>query len=443
MIGAVYGNYEVVATLGQGGMGAVFLGEHRRISRRAAIKVLAPELTRDPDALRRFFDEARATSLIHHPGIVEVYDCDVDAGGQAYIVMEYLQGETLAQRIARVGRLPIDEACVFAGRIAQAVGAAHDVGIIHRDLKPENVMLVTGNPDLPAPEIPLKVLDFGIAKLLSPAGRGRTKTRSGSLLGTPAYMSPEQCQGTGTIDQRADVYSLGCILFEAICGRPPFDEKAIRVLLAAHSARPAPRASELEALVPPWLDRLIASMLAKQPAQRPGSMREVVLAVEACDFHDAPTISGADAVAAPAPSLATMATAARRRRVILAMCGGVVAAVAGSSAVALLQGHASKRPAPAMWEERPGKRVETAIAKPASAVAVPTPNAAMVPAERAVAPPEVAREDDPPAPPRTAPLQPRPHRRRSPNHALSAPDRSGTEPQRPSPQADMDGIVDL
>src|SRR5215831_11154189 len=107
MIGEALGNYAVVAPLGKGGMGMVFLAEHQRISRRAAIKVIAPELTQDPSILKRFFDEARATSLIHHPGIVEVYDCDVDASGRAYIVMEYLEGETLAQRIARVGRLPI------------------------------------------------------------------------------------------------------------------------------------------------------------------------------------------------------------------------------------------------------------------------------------------------------------------------------------------------
>src|SRR5215831_13553359 len=137
MIGEALGNYAVVAPLGKGGMGMVFLAEHQRISRRAAIKVIAPELTEDPAILRRFFDEARATSLIRHPGIVEVYDCDVDRSGRAYIVMEYLEGETVASCLRRMGRLSWNAASGVARRVAEAVGAAHESGIVHRDLKPD------------------------------------------------------------------------------------------------------------------------------------------------------------------------------------------------------------------------------------------------------------------------------------------------------------------
>src|SRR3954451_10687398 len=136
MVGEMFGGYRVLAKLGAGGMGEVFLAAHQRIERRAAIKVLIPELTQNPDIVRRFLTEARATSLIRHPGIVEVFDCDVDPSGRAYIVMEYLEGETLADVLDRQRRLPYDEACAVAAKVAEALAAAHAQGIAHRDLKP-------------------------------------------------------------------------------------------------------------------------------------------------------------------------------------------------------------------------------------------------------------------------------------------------------------------
>jgi eukaryotic-like serine/threonine-protein kinase len=272
MLGERFGSYKAVVKLGAGTMGEVYLGEHQRINRRAAIKVLMPALTQDPEAVRGFFTEASATSLIQHPGIVEIFDCDVHRRGWAYIVMEYLAGETLRARLERGGPLPCRVACQIAAEIADAIGAAHDKGIVHRDLKPENVFLVAG-AGAPA-AFSVKVLDFGIAKLLSNDAAGVPHARVGVPVGSPAYMSPEQWSGQA-VDHRADLYSLGCVLFEMISGVPPFGGRRVHELMAAHRFRPAPRLSQLAQQVPAWLGVLVAQLLAKDPALRPQAMRDV------------------------------------------------------------------------------------------------------------------------------------------------------------------------
>jgi serine/threonine-protein kinase len=272
MLGERFGSFKAVKRLGAGTMGEVYLAEHQRINRSAAIKVLMPEWTRDAEAIRRLFIEARATSLIRHPGIVEIYDCDVHRNGRAYIVMEYLEGETLGHRIEREEALPWTSACLIGGRIAAAIGAAHERAIIHRDLKPDNVMLTSAG-DRPGPA-EVKVLDFGLAKLMTGDIFGGVGTLAGSLLGSPTYMSPEQCQA-GPADHRSDVYSLGCMLFEMIAGRPPFPCDSVRKLLAAHRSEAAPELREWAPQVPARVSRLVARMLAKAPADRPQSMGEV------------------------------------------------------------------------------------------------------------------------------------------------------------------------
>jgi len=297
MVGERFGAFKAVARLGYGGMGEVFLAEHQRIDRRAAIKVLMPERTRDADAVRRLFVEARATSLIRHPGIVEIYDCDVHRNGRAYIVMEYLEGENLGQRLDRVIALGWVDGCRVGRRVADAIGAAHDKGIIHRDLKPENVFLVSST-GLPAPpETEVKVLDFGLAKLLV-EGVGGVATAAGSVLGSPAYMSPEQCKGE-PVDHRSDIYSLGCVLFEMVSGSPPFVGARARELLAAHKLRPPPSLRAVTPHAPSWLAELVARMLAKDPAARPQSMGEVASALGAGPEPDDAGSRDAGATAAP------------------------------------------------------------------------------------------------------------------------------------------------
>jgi len=286
MVGEMFGGYRVLAKLGTGGMGEVFLAAHQRIERRAAIKVLIPELTQNPDIVRRFLTEARATSLIRHPGIVEVFDCDVHPNGRAYIVMEYLEGETLADRLERERKLPWTTACLIAEQAAEALAAVHDRAIAHRDLKPDNLFLVS--PSIPSRGPAVKVLDFGIAKLFADEWAPGSRTRTGALLGTPTYMSPEQCGGRPDVDHRADIYALGCILFEMIVGLPPFSSaRRMRELLLAHMFTPAPSLGAEQAGIPGWLDGLVARMLAKDPDARPPSMAEVASTLGQVENDDA------------------------------------------------------------------------------------------------------------------------------------------------------------
>jgi serine/threonine-protein kinase len=189
--------------------------------------------------------------------------------------MEYLEGETLAAYLQRAGRLPWPIACAIGRQLADAVGAAHGSGIVHRDLKPDNVFLWSGEPRAAGPGLAVKVLDFGIAKLLSPEARAERVTRNGILLGTPRYTSPEQYCGAAEVDQRTDVYSLGCIVFEMICGAPPFVLDRLQALMAAHMFEPPPAASQVVPAIPAWLDQLLLRMLAKSPEERPASMVEV------------------------------------------------------------------------------------------------------------------------------------------------------------------------
>jgi eukaryotic-like serine/threonine-protein kinase len=281
MIGETIGSYVIEARLGGGGMGEVFLATHQRISRRVAIKVLLPAYSRDPGIVQRLRTEARATALIEHPGIVQVFDCDVLPSGHAYIVMEYLRGETLRQCLDRVGRLTDDlpAALDLVAQIASALGAAHDKGIIHRDLKPDNVFLTQGTGGREG--IVVKILDFGIAKVVAEGAGSVSLTRTGSLLGTPLYMSPEQCRSAARIDHRTDIYSLGCILFEMTCGRPPFIHETMGDLIIAHGTEPPPAPHDLGVMLPEALETLIGRMLAKSPDDRPQTMKDVVTGLRA------------------------------------------------------------------------------------------------------------------------------------------------------------------
>jgi serine/threonine-protein kinase len=277
MLGQSIGNFQIVGKVGEGGMGVVYIGEHRRIARKVAIKVLRAELSHDHEIVERFFTEARATSLIRHPGLVEVSDCDVLPDGSAYIVMELLEGQSLGTHLRSRGRLPVPQALVVAWNVADALAAAHDRNIVHRDLKPDNIFLLSEPGPMSAQ--PIKILDFGIAKLMDTASSH--KTRTGTLLGTPVYMSPEQCRGAGDIDHRTDIYALGCVLFEMLCGQPPFNSHGFGELIQSHLMVTPPAASSMEPAVPPALDDLIARMLAKSPADRPQTMRAFLLELDA------------------------------------------------------------------------------------------------------------------------------------------------------------------
>jgi hypothetical protein len=271
--GAVIGQYKLVRQIGEGGMGAVYLAEHSLIGRRAAIKVLLPGLSANREIVDRFFNEARATTSIPDPGIVQVFDFGIHSDGAAYIVMEFLEGESLDARIRKLGRLPPYDALRITRQSAGSLAAAHARGIVHRDLKPENIFLVR-DPEAPGGERP-KILDFGIAKLGGGIDGAHSRTRTDALMGTPVYMSPEQCRGAGHVDHRSDIYSLGCILFHMLTGQPPFDGEGVGEIIASHLREP-PRAPSV--LVPGLLDGIdqaVLTALVKDPAQRFQQMTDV------------------------------------------------------------------------------------------------------------------------------------------------------------------------
>jgi serine/threonine-protein kinase len=273
MIGGTLGSYRVIKELGRGGMGAVYLAEHTLIGKKVAAKILLPQLSRDPEIVNRFFNEARAATQIRHPGIVEIFDFGQHESGCAYLVMEYLEGETLSMKLQREGgRLSHPWLIEVARQVASALRAAHEKGIVHRDLKPDNVFVVP-DPDMPL-GVRIKVLDFGIAKL-SGDGDGSMKTRTGAVMGTPAYMSPEQCRGAGRVDARSDIYSLGCMMFEMGCGRIPFIGEGPGDVIGAHIFAPVPQPD----FTGPLADLIVRS-LQKTPDQRPQSMTEVLSTLE-------------------------------------------------------------------------------------------------------------------------------------------------------------------
>ena len=287
-------------------MGAVYAAVHTLLGRRAAVKVLLPDLSRKQDLVQRFFNEARAASAIKHPGIVDVYDYGYAGDGTAYIVMELLEGETLAARLKAGGRMAIPQAVVLVRQVANALAAAHAGGIVHRDLKPDNIYLVK-DPEVIGGER-VKLLDFGIAKLATEIQGGTSRTVTGAILGTPHYMSPEQCEGAREVDARSDLYSLGCMLFQMVAGVLPFDSPGVGGLIGMHLHVPPP----LLRAKCPWasieLEAVVARLLAKNPDDRYASAEALsaTLAVPAVSaVVDAPDLGRAATVLAVAPTVAT------------------------------------------------------------------------------------------------------------------------------------------
>jgi serine/threonine protein kinase len=277
MVGLELGSYKLVTKIGEGGMGEVYIAEHSLLRRKVAVKLLLKEFCGEESIVKRFLNEARATSQIAHPGIVQIFDFGKTPDGSTYMIMELLEGETLLAAARKRGRLPIPEAIAIVRQMAEALNAAHALQVVHRDLKPENVFLV---PDAAAPfGQRVKILDFGIAKMLDPSVSA-PHTKTGSVLGTPIYMSPEQCLAAPKIDQRADLYSLGCVFFHLLCGRPPFDLVGIGELLGAHVYTPPPVPSTITAAISPSLDAVVLKLLQKKPDDRYASMVDFIAALD-------------------------------------------------------------------------------------------------------------------------------------------------------------------
>jgi serine/threonine-protein kinase len=265
--GQLFGNYRIVRLLGEGGFGEVYLAENPLIERRAAVKVLHRTLAQDTELVRRFLNEARAASAIRHRNIIEVFDAGVTPEGAPYILMEFLEGVSLQKRLADKGRLALAQAFEVARQAGSALAAAHSAGIVHRDLKPENLFLV---PDASAPGGErVKILDFGIAKIKRPGGTGGTmRTQAGLIMGSPAYMSPEQCKDSADVDLRSDIYSFATIMYEMLAGRTPYVAASGTEMLVMHlTATPEPL-RELGVDVPAHVEAAIRRALSRSRDER-------------------------------------------------------------------------------------------------------------------------------------------------------------------------------
>ncbi len=276
MKGTKVGSYIIEDKIGEGGMGVVYSAKHARMTQRAVVKVLHKHLAEKPEMAKRFENEANAAASIGHPGIVQVFDIGTREDGSLYIVMELLPGESLQDRLERLGRLPVEQAIGFLIQCADALDAAHNAGIVHRDLKPDNIFLV---PDsLVAGGERAKILDFGIAKLQID-GIATVGTSSDALMGTPPYMSPEQCTGAGGVGRPSDLYALGCILFQLVTGQTPFVHKALGDYVVSHKMMAPPLLRSLAPEAPQELEEIVSTLLAKEPTQRFASCAALVAAL--------------------------------------------------------------------------------------------------------------------------------------------------------------------
>ncbi len=272
----VAGKYRLQRLLGRGGMGSVWEGVHVSLGTRVAVKFIEAEYADSPEARARFVNEARAAATLQSKHVVQVYDHGLMPDGRPYIVMEFLAGEPLDVRLDRLGRLAAAETVRIVQQVARALGKAHRAGIVHRDLKPENVFLVWDDEEQTDVA---KVVDFGIAKFTSPSMGVSSSTRTGSVLGTPYYMSPEQARGLRTVDHRTDLWALGVIAYRCLVGALPFTGEAVGDLLVKICTGPLPVPTQLVPELPAAFDAWFYRALAREPEARFQSAQELTEAL--------------------------------------------------------------------------------------------------------------------------------------------------------------------
>ncbi|MBI5477347.1 MAG: serine/threonine protein kinase, partial [Deltaproteobacteria bacterium] len=302
------GQFEILQGAGRGAMGTVYRARQTTMEREVAIKVLRRDLLRDPAVIKRFQREARAVARLQHPNIVTVFLIGETPDGRPYLVMEYVDGESLAAICGREGAMPPARALGIARQIGSALGEAHAAGVVHRDLKPENIIVGTRRRTADF----VKVLDFGIAKIVGAKSDVSQLTRTGAIFGTPHYIAPEQASG-GEVDHRADLYSLGVILFRMLTGRLPFDGSGGMQVLLAHIREQPPRPRDLNPDLSVELEDAVLRTLAKDPAARWQSADEFTAALDRVPEVRGPQLPSPRATWAGvgAPALAMIESAAR------------------------------------------------------------------------------------------------------------------------------------
>ncbi len=346
-LGTTIGNYQILEKLGEGGMGTVYKAHHPSLGRYAAVKLLRPEYARDAEVLRRFFDEARSVNLIKHQHILEVFDLGQTKDGTAYLIAELLEGEDLQHRLKRQGRLSVKELQEIFLQVCGALSAAHEAGIVHRDLKPDNLFLCRreGRDDF------VKIVDIGIAKLSQPGG-GAGQTRTGMVMGTPHYMSPEQANGSRPVEARSDLYSLGVILYCCLSGAPPFQADTLTGVLMKHILEKPKPLRAVAPDVPAALEALVMRLLKKEPEQRFPSAAAVGEAL-----RDPAILSAPGGPALPvSPGLDSRREARRKNLPLLARLVGIPLALV--LLMRLCTDAPQQEPFSGAWEDAP--RVDAA-----------------------------------------------------------------------------------
>jgi hypothetical protein len=432
----IAGKYRLVSLLGRGGMGSVWRAQHLDLDAPVAIKLLDPSIASNPEGLTRFHREAQAAAALRSPHVVQIFDRGIDeATHQPFIVMELMEGESLADRIGRLGLLSPEQTARIVTQVARALGRAHDAGIVHRDLKPDNIFLVRNEDEEVA-----KVLDFGIAKSDKHRLDTGSHTRTGAVMGTPYYMSPEQISGSKGVDARTDIWALGVIACECLTGRRPFDAETIGGLALKICAEPPPIPSRLGP-VSPEFDAWFARAVAREPTVRFRTAREAAdelrrafgietaVATNATGQHTAVPAKQANTNSGLARSSADAVTgemAAKAPFPVWALVGGLagVAAVAGgaawfflgrapdvtpdaASAAPSAPSAASIEATPAPEAPKPPAVAPSVKVSPEASAAEATPSAAHVPsANPAVTKPSVAARPAAPAPPPKRPATP-------------------------------------
>jgi len=376
--------YRIVERLGVGGYGIVYRAVDERLDKPVAVKVLSHRAASSATAVARFRNEALATGRLAHPGIVAVSDFETLPDGRPYIVMELVHGETLAARLRRLGPMPVRDAVRIMLQVCSALERVHRLGIIHRDLKPENVMLCEGDQDGPL----VKVVDFGIAKLSERVGDA-SLTKNGQLIGTPAYMSPEQARAGSPVDERADLYAAGIILYEMVSGTLPFSREHVVDALVSKLVDEPRSLGQIVPRLPPGFEAAVMKAIAREPETRVASASEWAAALR-------PFLEGADTRARRASTAGRWAVAAL---LVAAVAGFGWYALRRSDPVRVPAGGTSSpttNPAPEAPAKTPAPATENATPAGPS-VRPPQETTPRLPEARPVKAPRVRRGAAPPA----------------------------------------------